>query len=772
MKKTIFFVFFLAFSNIAFTQGYSDTLHITHYDLTLDATDFTNRTISGVAQLQAVAKADNLTQMVLDLQGLTVDSVFINNQARNFQQQGHKLHISHNLSMGDTVNARIHYHGTPAVDSQWGGFYFSGEYCYNMGVAFHDQPHNYGRCWFPCLDVFTDKSSYTMHIRTQAGKTAICNGMLSSVQTLPDSTKMWNWNLEETIPTYLASVAVGPYQLYTDTFQGSQHNIPIDIYAQPNTINNVAASFVNLKEILRLYEELFGPYRWPRVGYVAVNFSSGAMEHATNIAYPNVAINGNTYYQSLFAHELFHHWFGDLITCKRAEEMWINEGFASYSEALVEGLFPATENANGYLDNIRNVHFSTLKGIVKDDGGHYALDNVPQEVTYGTHSYQKGSLIIHTLRNYMGDSLFFGGFRELLNHYAWQNISSEELFDFLSQYSGINLTDFYEGWVHEPGFPHYSIDSIEHIQGDSYRIHLKQKRLGGTALVNNNRLELTFIANDGRIHTIDNVIFSGQTAQTEATIPFTPAIGIVDYFEKITDATIDYTPKVIAGETSTCSNANLTIKLDNAADTLLVRVEHNLVEPDNIDQMPEGIYAISNNHYWNIGVAYNGDDTPVGQLQFKYQAASASNIDYNLMSGYNKNNLKLLYRASTSEPWRIIESTISGTNNNGSLRSDIIMAGQYCLAIGEEGASVTDREKGIKMTITPNPASTELNIQIDNADGKISAYIYGSDGKSVKNMKLKNGSNRLNTANFKSGLYFIRIKDEYGRNAVTTFIKQ
>ena len=124
--------------------------------------------------------------------------------------------------------------------------------------------------------------------------------------------------------------------------------------------------------MLRKYEEFFGPYRWPRVGYVCVAMTGGAMEHATNIALPNAAVNGSLAYESTIMHELFHHWFGDLITCERPEEMWINEGFADYSEALVqEWLYDA------YEQHIRDLHTTTLQNLAKQDGGLYPLDNVP-----------------------------------------------------------------------------------------------------------------------------------------------------------------------------------------------------------------------------------------------------------------------------------------------------------------------------------------------------------------------------------------------------------
>lgn len=760
---------------LAFTfclaQNVCDTIHVAHYDLHLNVLDFTNKTIDGYADLTVVTKTPTLSQYVFDLQSLTVDSVFVGAQSVTFSQDGYKVFVNHNSNQNDTAVVRVYYHGAPISDTRWGGFYFSGQFCYNMGVAFDYQPHNFGRCWFPCLDVFTDKSSYTMHIRTENGKMAVCGGELTDSLTLADSTRVWTWQLDEPIPTYLASMAVGPYLLYADTFQGMERTIPINIYAQPNTINKVAGSFVHLKEILRMYEQLFGPYRWSRVGYVAVNFSSGAMEHATNIAYPNAAITGTTANQSLYAHELFHHWFGDLITCNRAEEMWINEGFATYSEALVEGL---TGDENAYLDYIRDMHRSTLKNIVGDDGGHYALDNVPQEVTYGTHSYDKGSLIVHSLRSYMGDSLFFGGLKSLLNHFAYQNVSSEEMFDYLSQVTGLPLHDFYEGWVHNPGFLHFSIDSIVPLQNNDYRVYLHQKLLGGTNFANSNKVDLTFVSANREFYTVENAMFSGEFGTVDVTLPFVPALSMVDYYEKLTDATVDYAKTLASGDNFSCGEAYCSARLDLFPDSVFVRVEHNLVAPDEPQQYPDGIYRMADNHYWTIGLAYDNmvNTIPQGYIQFRYQGGTATNMDYALMSGYNAENLKLLYRPTTGTPWRVVPTTRTGSPVAGNLKTENLLPGQYCLAIGDPTASVEQYSQTLSFHLYPNPVSSKLNVWLDGSEGTIKAVVCDTTGKKLKSLNMKNGDNHINVSNLPAGVYYIGIKDSKGRVSAKSFVKE
>lgn len=753
MKKSFALIIAIFWALCVCAQDRTDSMHVAHYDLHLDIMDFTAKTINGYVDLTMVTKVNNLPQYVLDLQGLTVDSVFVDGQSTTFTHASNKLAIPCTAVLGDTAIIRVYYHGAPIRDSQIGGFYYVGQYCYNIGVAFAYQPHTFGRCWIPCLDFFTDKSTYTMHIRTEAGKMAVCDGMLIDSVTLADGSRIWTWVLEQPIPVYLASVAVGNYMLYEDVYHGIEADIPIHIYAQPSSFNNVAGSFANLKEVLQMYEQKFGPYRWPRVGYVDVNYNSGAMEHATNIAYPHSAFTGNAMYETLYSHELFHLWFGDLITCNRAEEMWINEGFASYAEALVyEHLY----GQEAYKDYVRENHHDNLKNLAKNEGGLYALDNVPQEHTYGKHSYDKGAAVIHSLRGYMGDSLFFSGLRSMLNQYAYQNVSSEQLFNYLTQVTGMNMHDFFEGWVHQPGFLHFAIDSIVPLQGNQYRVFLHQRLYGATQFASSNHVDLTFVSDQRELYTVPGATFSGETGYVDVTIPFVPMFGMVDYYEKLCDAVFDYTTGMASGDIWEPTDGACNITLENFPDTVLMRLEHNYVAPGESETLPEGIYRISDNHYWNIQMAYNtGINTiPVGTLSFKYQRGNNYLLDNALMQGYNETNLKLLYRHSTGDPWQIVRTTRTGNLYAGYLTTTSFFSGQYCLAVGEPSAAIEEYTQG-NLHIYPNPVKSQLNILLEDPVKIMKASIMDSTGRVVKSIKLKSGSNTVNVGNLPSGTYII-----------------
>ena len=763
MKRTTTILSLLLLAMLSgFAQQRTDSVHVAHYDLHLSVVDFTNHVIEGYTDITVVSKVGNLSQLRLDLMALTTDSVFVNQTPATFTHTGQSLRVVlPTMQAGDTASVRVHYHGIPAHDGYFGGFYYSGEYAYNVGVALSDIPHAYGRCWFPCMDEFTDKSSYSFHIRTQNGKRAICNGLLTDSLTLADNTRIWSWQLDEPVPTYLVNLAVGNYLCYADTFQGAEKVIPIEIYAAPNIYPNIPASFIHLKPVLRKYEEFFGPYRWPRVGYVCVAMTGGAMEHATNISLPNAAVNGTLAYEGTIMHELFHHWFGDLITCERPEEMWINEGFADYSEALVqEWLY------DNYDEHIRDLHATTLQTLAKQDEGLYPLDNVPQDHTYGMHSYQKGGLVIHTLRNYMGDSLFFSSLRQLLDHFAYQNVNSEEFFTYLSQVSGMNLMDFYEDWIHQPGFLDFDVDKIVNHACGIYAVVVRKKGYGTNHLGTNVPVDVTLVSGDMEFSTTEHQLVSGDSTELMVLSSFNPAFVILDHHGKLNDATIDDTRKVAEPGNISFTNTYCSAQISQLSDTSLIHVEHHYVAPTAPSPLPEGYIRFSQTHYWTVNYA-GAEPTGVWRFQFK---RSNGQPDYNLLDGgFAIENLKLMYRPNGQSAWTPVEYTRTGSPYNSTITTTDMLAGQYCFAVAEQGVSTVERP-GVRLSVYPNPADDTIILKTD-ADKADKAVVFDSLGHKVKTMKISEETQTINVSNLSSGNYIIVLYRKGKSLARTMFVK-
>ncbi|MFY8019936.1 MAG: hypothetical protein ACOVP1_02015, partial [Bacteroidia bacterium] len=252
------------------------------------------KTISGHVLINGLNGIPRTSEEIqFDLLKLQVSEVTYGNQQLEFFQNDSILTVKLAKNV-DPISTpiKIVYSGQPVADAKWGGFYFTGNYSFNMGVGFASNPHNFGRCWFPCNDNFTNRSSYEFNIETDSGYSAICSGEFLGVQN-----NVWSWR-SDLIPTYLASVAVGKYVMVKDEFQSKDRMIPIILASEAKDTSNFKASFTHLKQAITCFEEKFNPYKFLRVGFVGVPFNSGAMEHAANIAYPLYAINGNTDYET------------------------------------------------------------------------------------------------------------------------------------------------------------------------------------------------------------------------------------------------------------------------------------------------------------------------------------------------------------------------------------------------------------------------------------------------------------------------------------------
>jgi aminopeptidase N len=757
MKKN-FFLLLLLFGGYIHAQTRTDTIHVVDYDIHLSVVDFTNRTIDGYVDMHVLIKTNNPTYIDLDLANtLLVDSILLDDIFHSsFTHQGDLLRITltNTYSAQDRVALRIYYGGKPENDNRWGGFFFAGEYAYTINCSFDKIPHNYGRSWYPCIDMFTDKSNYSFNIRTPNTKIAVCNGLLTDTLLLIDSSIIWKWKLKDPIPTYLAAFAVGDYKVYKDTFQSLTGNkIPIEIYAPPSCIDNVPASFINLKTIAQNYERRFVPYPRERIGYVLVALPGGAMEHSTNIAYPLHYVDGTLLYESVYAHELSHEWFGNLITCEKAEEMWINEGFATYCALLInEVLYPDQDpDIDGYKTGIRDLHRSVLTETHTADGDYYALNNIPLEITYGSTTYDKGGLVIHVLRNYLGDSLFFRGIRSVLTNYAFKNIQSKAFFDHLSQVTNTDLTDFYEAYINQPGFFHFSIDSIRKLTGaNQYKVYVRQRKHFATNFANSNRIDLTFFNRKGNNHTIENFQFSGEYGEGNITIPFEPDFGIVDFHEKLSDAVIDYNLYLTGKRNIACEQAFINVKITDIKDTALLRIEYNMVKPDELKTDNPFIYRLSDNHYWRV--EYTGN--PVGELSFEYLLLYPYSPDYQLMQGYGINNLKLLYRRNSAEDWRAIPCTRQGSAKRGIFTTSLL-PGEYTLATADPNLSANKYEKN-DILIYPNPTSGIIHLFIP--DKQITHfYLLDMQGKTILTRKVDAELIQIDISAYASEAYTFRF---------------
>ena len=740
----------------------SDTLDALYYEIHLTSVNTTAKTIGAWTVVTLESKIDNVSQVTLELLDLTVDQVFVNGiEVTGFTHNNPWLYIplSSPVNTGDQVSIKVVYHGEPFHEN-WGGFHWSGTYAFNLGVGFESNPHNLGKAWFPCIDDFHDRAIYEVFTTVDIPKKAVCGGTLLEVVNNGNGTETYHWKLSGNIPTYLASVAVGEYENVPDTFLSiTGQEIPIGIWVRPVDTAKVDGSFATLKPILAAFENYFGPYQWERVGYVGT--AIGAMEHSTNIAYPNFCISGSLNYESLFAHELSHQYFGDLVTCESAEDMWLNEGWAVFCESMYK---EALYGVEAYRDDMNARHKDVLHTCHIDDGGYRAVYGIPTEYTYGTTVYQKGALVAHTLRNYIGDDLFFPAIKAFIQEYKFDYATSWELQDFLSNHTGIDLTDFFEAWVFRPGFPEFSVDSFN-IQpaGNQFNVtvYAKQKLDGTTELANSNRVEVTFMNENWQTETV-TMEFSGETGAQTFQINMNPAIVMMDFYDKVADANNDIT--LVLKQTGLTNLYPLFAKINAvtlpANDSAFIRVTHRWVPPDSLKTPVPGL-TLSDYRHWRVdGIFPEGTDITGSFNYNKY-----NNLDGNLMTDPN-DSIVILYRPNRAADWQGVAFTKIGSPNVGYLEIQHLQKGEYTLAVWDDlyvGIKPKPAGNGDEIKIFPNPAKEIVIIEFGN-DIPTIIDVYDSKGQLIQQFQNshKDKNLQVETGIWPEGTYLFKFYTENG----------
>lgn len=732
-------------------QSLSDTVDVYQYEIRLNVTDVPQQVISGDVRINFVMK-QTVDYIDLDFKQLEVTLVEDHmGEDLSFTQSGDRLHVQLPwlLMPGDSGSIDIKYTGVPFHES-WGGFHFANPYAYNLGVGFESIPHNLGKAWFPCVDDFKDRALYDYYITVASTNTAVCGGLLQSVTDNGNGTHTFHWKTFRTIPTYLASVAIGPYALVEDLFNGAEADVPITYYVRPTDVSKVPGTFINMKNIAAIYEDKFGPYPFSRIGITGTGL--GAMEHAENIAYPNGSINGNTANEWLYAHELSHMWFGDMVTCATDADMWLNEGFARWCEIIFTESLYSPEEANEYF---RSLHHDVLRSAHTTDGGYFPLSPMPQEITYGSTTYDKGGITVHALRNYLGDEVFFPAIRHYLDSYAFGHASSYDLRDALSEASGVDLTSFFETYVFTPGFRHFSIDSMNVSQsGTGYltNVYLRQRMRANEVYADNCRVDVTFMSASGETET-RQVEFSGPVGVSSVMLDFEPEIAMADVYNKTSDATTDTYKTIESTGLNDYSYCYFKLDVKQIQDPQYVRIVHNWVAPDAMQNNPPGL-TLSGNHYWTVEGIFKPGFVATGIFSFNRNI-----LDGDILQNQN-DSLVILYRPGAGHEWQPVAFTKTLPWQLGTISVDYLQPGEYTLAIwDEEYVGRNDNPIQNKyLRVYPNPAKGNFAIETTlEKSGKLE--IYSSDGKLVHTTSISPYEKII----FEShpGSYYIQLKENY-----------
>ncbi|NOX18267.1 MAG: T9SS type A sorting domain-containing protein [Chlorobi bacterium] len=391
----------------------------------------------------------SLTEAFLDLSdNMTVDSVKLGGVNAVFTHSDNKINITldHSYGQGETVSVIIYYQGVPSGGG-FGSFEFSS---HNGDPVIWSLSEPYGtRDWFPCKDTPGDKvDSSDVWITADDFFVSVSNGTLEAVETNLDGTKTYKWKNHHPIAQYLISIAMTNYELYQVPWEYSSGNfMSVDNYNYPENLDSYREGQLDkVPTMLQVFSDKFGMYPFVDEKYGHAEFGwSGGMEHqtCTSLGY---------YGTSVIAHELAHQWFGDKITCADWHHIWLNEGFATYLEAIYD------ESQNGF-SAYQNDIASEMNSARWANGSIWVEDiSDVNEIFDGSRSYAKGAVVLHMLRGILGDDAFFDAMNAYANDpdLSYSAATTEDFQAVVEEVSGKDLEYFFSEWIYGENFPSYS----------------------------------------------------------------------------------------------------------------------------------------------------------------------------------------------------------------------------------------------------------------------------------------------------------------------------
>ncbi len=448
---------------------------VTHYDLAITSISIPDSTLSGTVTVTGLALTDGLAEMVLDLHDVfTIESVGSpSHGVESFLHVENRLAIvlAQPVAASGYFEVAVSYSGRPPAfnDSGLTDPFVFGEHGSvedgTLGPSLHTMSvTDRAGAWWPCKDELTDKAKIDIAVTVPEPLVVASNGSLTAIDEMGDGRRTFRWSENHLIPTYLVSLAISDFAQFTDfvtiAADGDSVTIPIPYYVYPEDLEDARADFARMPEAIALYSEIFGPYpfRDEKYGTAMIDWGGGAMEHQTCTSLGFPFVTGTGFFEWVFVHELAHQWWGDWVSLADWRDVWLNEGFATYAEALW------VEHLQG-LDSYRE-YLAYLDWPQPDPGGEEILltgtlyDPYP---LFGLTPYYKGAWVLHMLRRFVGDDAFFRILRAYGERHGEPNGEPVTTEDFVAicreihdpNGDGATLEEFFDQWVYHPGRPHY-----------------------------------------------------------------------------------------------------------------------------------------------------------------------------------------------------------------------------------------------------------------------------------------------------------------------------
>ena len=424
-------------------------IDVKYYKLDLTITASPNY-LRGVVTMKATSIVASLTSITLDLMDtMTVDSVKMENARVQFVQHPTTVSIELNRSYGygQMVVLDVFYRGVP-ISTGFGSFEF-GSHANTPWVWTLSEPYG-AKDWWPCKDHASDKAdSVDIWVTCSRDFKVASNGKLISIVNNPDSTHTYKWAERYPITTYLVFVSLTNYAEFSNWFRYSPtDSMQVLNYVLPEHLADAQDSLPRVLDMLRIFSDKLGLYPFINEKYGHAEFGrGGAMEHQTMTSLIRPAFQ-----EYALAHELGHQWFGDLITCANWQHIWLNEGFAAYTEAIyAEGKYGAPRYWEIMLEKMR-VAKTGVGSIFRAD------TTVVRQLFDGPTVYLKGASVLHMLRHVLGDSVFFSCMKSYVadQRFRFGVALTADFQNVCETVSGRQLGWFFNQWIYGEKYPGYS----------------------------------------------------------------------------------------------------------------------------------------------------------------------------------------------------------------------------------------------------------------------------------------------------------------------------
>ncbi len=439
--------------------------------------DWENRQLAGVATLTLTPYARPVDSLILDAKAMDINSVTMGDGTSKMKDLEYKydgwtlrIKLPKQYVRGEEYMLTIRYIAKPEEVKQSGsaaiveakGLYFinhdGSDPKKHMEIWTQGETES-SSTWFPTIDSPNEKTTEEIYMTVQDKYTTLSNGLMVDSKKNNDGTRTDHWKMDQPHAPYLFMMAVGEFEIIKDQWVRKDSSImEVNYYVEKKYAPYAKDIFGKTPKMLGYFSDLLGvEYPWPKYSQIVVrDYVSGAMENTT------ATIHGDFLYktkrelidennESIIAHELFHHWFGDLVTCESWANLPLNESFANYSQFLWD------EFEHGRMEADMNA-FSEMDGyfLSAEQGGHVDMirfDYASKEDMFDGHSYNKGGRILHMLRTYLGDEVFFRALKNYLTENAYTATEIHELRMQFEKASGEDLNWFFNQWFLASGHP-------------------------------------------------------------------------------------------------------------------------------------------------------------------------------------------------------------------------------------------------------------------------------------------------------------------------------